>query len=253
MKHLHKTALVTGASRGIGRAICEELLRSEYSVIGLSRNIKQSDPEFNAIAVENGVKFLSIKADISAFEDFDKVVKFTKENFSSLNLLVHNAGVAPLERKDVLEMDFQSYERVMQINLTGPIFLTQKLFPLMEKQVASSIVYVSSISADVASTNRAEYCISKAGLSMFAKVMADRLAKTNISVFEIRPGIIETDMTKPVLGKYKEMINNGLVPKGRIGLPEDVAKALRALVSGDFEYSNGLCIELSGGMQIRNL
>ncbi len=141
----------------------------------------------------------------------------------------------------------------MQINLSGPIFMTQKLFPLMEKSDSGSIVLVSSISAEVASVNRAEYCISKAGLSMFAKILADRLAKTNINVFEVRPGIIETDMTKPVLEKYKKLIDDGLVPIGRIGQPDDVAKAIRALVSGDFDYTNGLCVEISGGMQIRSL
>ncbi|MEA1878943.1 MAG: 3-ketoacyl-ACP reductase [Bacteroidota bacterium] len=248
-----KTALVTGASRGIGKAICIELLNSGYSVVGLSRSINTVDADLNRIAKENQVFYSGIRADVSKTQDYDKVYDFIKKEFGMLNLLVHNAGVAQMERKDVLEMSVDSYNRVMQINLFGPVFLTQKLFPLMKQLESGSIVFVSSISADVASINRAEYCISKAGLSMFAKVMAERLAKTKINVFEIRPGIIETDMTKPVLNKYNKLINDGLVPKGRIGQPEDIALALRALVSGDFAYTNGLCLEISGGMQIRSL
>jgi len=253
MTVLPKTALVTGASRGIGKAICKELLQAGYSVVGLSRNIQTSDAGLNKIAKDNQVYYSGIQADVSKSKDYDKVFDLIQKEFGVLNLLVHNAGVAPLERKDVLEMSMESYNRVMQINLSGPIFLTQKLFPLMEQAQSGSIVYVTSISADVASVNRAEYCISKAGLSMFAKVMAERLAKTNINVYEIRPGIIETDMTKPVLEKYNKLINEGLVPKGRIGQTVDIARALRALVSGDFDYANGLCVEISGGMQIRTL
>ena len=253
MTPLPKTALVTGASRGIGKAICKELLQKGYSVIGLSRSIKATDTELNGIAKEKKVYYSGISADVSNIDDYEKIFDFVKREFGELNLMVHNAGVAPLERKDVLEMTLESYNRVMQINLFGPIFLTQKLFPLMEQVQSGSIVFVSSISAELASTNRAEYCISKAGLSMFAKVMAARLAKSDINVFEVRPGIIETDMTKPVLNKYNRLINEGLVPKGRIGQPEDVARALRALVSGDFDYANGICVEISGGMQIRSL
>lgn len=253
MTVLPKIALVTGASRGIGKAICKELLHSGYSVIGLSRSINTTDVDLNRIAKENQVSYSGIRADVSNTQDYEKVFEFIRKEFGMLNLLVHNAGVAPLERKDVLEMSVDSYNRVMQINLFGPVFLTQKLFPLMELAESGSIVFISSISADVASINRAEYCISKAGLSMFAKVMAERLARTKLIVFEIRPGIIETDMTKPVLNKYNKLIEEGLVPKGRIGQPEDIALALRALVSGDFAYTNGLCVEISGGMQIRSL
>lgn len=253
MSNSLKTALVTGASRGIGKAICKELLQAGYTVIGLSRNISLRDAVLDDIAKENYVQYSGVKADVSNADDYNKVYDIVKEKFGILNLLVHNAGVAPLERKDVMEMSVESYNRLMQINLSGPIFMTQKLFPLMENTDSGSIVLVSSISAEVASVNRAEYCISKAGLSMFAKILADRLAKTNINVFEVRPGIIETDMTKPVLGKYNKMIDDGLVPRGRIGQPDDVAKSIRALVSGDFDYTNGLCVEISGGMQIRSL
>ncbi|MCK5821300.1 MAG: 3-ketoacyl-ACP reductase [Bacteroidales bacterium] len=248
-----QTALVTGASRGIGKAICIELLQSGYSVIGLSRNIQSTDSLLNEIAKVNQVSYLAIQADVSDIQAYQRVYDFVQKEFGTLNLLVHNAGVAPLERTDVLEMSLESYSRVMQINLLGPIFLTQKLFPLMEQVESGSIVYVTSISAEVASINRGEYCISKAGLSMFAKLMAERLAKTKINVFEIRPGVIETDMTKPVLDKYNKMIDEGLVPIGRIGQPEDIARALKALVSGDFSYTNGMCVEISGGMQIRTL
>jgi len=253
MTSLPKTALVTGASRGIGKAICKELLQSGYSVIGLSRSIQAIDTELNGIAKDKKVYYSGISADVSNIDDYEKIFDFVKREFGELNLMIHNAGVAPLERKDVLDMTLESYNRVMQINLFGPIFLTQKLFPLMEQVLSGSIVFVSSISAELASTNRAEYCISKAGLSMFAKVMAARLAKSDINVFEVRPGIIETDMTKPVLTKYNRLISEGLVPEGRMGQPEDVARALRALVSGDFDYANGICVEISGGMQIRSL
>ncbi len=249
----NKTALVTGASQGIGKAICLELLKAGYSVIGLSRNIEKSVPELSQFAAKAQVHYSGIQADMADMKSYQRVFEYVKKTFGSLNLLVHNAGVAPEERRDVLEMTLESYNRVMQINLTGPVFLTQKLFPLFAEGDKGSIVIVSSISAEVASTNRAEYCISKAGLSMFSKILAVRFEKTNIGVFEIRPGIIETEMTKPNLEKYTNLINNGLVPQGRIGQPEDVAKALRALVSGDFDYSNGFCLEISGGMQIRTL
>ena len=145
MNDLHKTALVTGASRGIGKAICKELLQSGYSVIGLSRNIRNNDPHLNKIAHSKSVRYEVIQADVSESQEYDKIFEFIKSEFGKLNLLVHNAGVAPEERKDVLEMTLESYTKVMQVNLGGPIFLTQKLFPLLEHEKNGSVVFISSI------------------------------------------------------------------------------------------------------------
>lgn len=249
----NRLAVVTGASRGIGRAIAKELLRNAYSVIGVSRNGLEADPELVQLALEKQVDYYGFQADITKKSDHQKLKEYVAAQSKALNLLVHNAGIAPKERKDVIQMSRASYDQVMETNLHGPVFLTQTLLPLMDLNVPGSIVFVTSISAVVASLNRAEYCISKAGLSMFSRLMAQRLAQTAISVYEIRPGIIETDMTLPVLEKYQTMIQSGLVPKGRMGQPEDVAKVVRALVSGDFAYASGSCIEVSGGMQIRSL
>ncbi|MCD6347969.1 MAG: 3-ketoacyl-ACP reductase [Bacteroidales bacterium] len=253
MEVFRKYALVTGSSRGIGRSTAIELMSAGYCVIGISRNIDLNDKELIDLAGKHDVSYDCLRADVSIHDDQLRISDFVKEKSDYLNVLVHNAGVAPLERKDVLEMSRESFDRVMGINLGAPVFLTQLLYPLLSKASSAQLIFVSSISAVTASVNRAEYCMSKAALSMFSQVMADRLAQSSIRVYEVRPGIIETDMTKPVLDDYKTQIANGLVPQNRMGQPKDIAAVIRSLVSGDFDYANGLVLEVSGGMQVRSL
>ncbi len=174
-------------------------------------------------------------------------------------MLVNNAGVAPEKRLDILETTPESYDRLLSINTRGAFFLTQKIANQMIHQVREQesgnpcIIFISSISASVSSSSRAEYCISKAALSMAAKVFADRLAEFGINVYEVRPGIIRTEMTDPVKEKYDRLIAEGLIPQKRWGFPEDVAKAVAALACGDFAYSTGLVVDVSGGMNIQRL
>lgn len=252
MTKVRKTAVVTGASRGIGLATCEELIQNGYSVLGVSRKMA-FDGKIKKMAEFHQQELYEISADISKPDDQDRIREYTKSIFGKLDLLVNNAGVAPLIREDVLNMSYESYERVMQINLFGPVFLTNKLHSLLKAGDRPAIVFVTSISASTASVNRAEYCISKSGLSMYAQVLAKRLASENISVFEIRPGVIDTDMIQSVRQTYLEMAESETIPQHRLGKPEDVAVVVRALVSGDFNYAQGLIVEVSGGMQIRSL
>jgi NAD(P)-dependent dehydrogenase (short-subunit alcohol dehydrogenase family) len=181
------------------------------------------------------------------------------EKFDRIDVLVNNAGVAPEKRADVLETSPESYDRVLSINARGAYFLTQKVARHMirqkEKDSAghSCIIFISSISAYVSSPSRPEYCISKAALSMAAKIYADRLAEYGINVYEVRPGIIQTGMTASVREKYDRLIAEGLIPQKRWGQPEDVARAVAALAGGDFAYSTGLVVEVSGGMNIQSL
>jgi len=243
-----KTAVVTGASRGIGYAIGVELAARGYQVVGVSRNIEPGNP-FS----------LTIKADIADIGSHSLILSEIAAKFGRIDLLVNNAGVAPLKREDVLVTGPESFDRLMNINLRGPFFFTQMVVNYMlesrdsARPERTSVIFISSVSAVASSPERAEYCISKAGLSMAAQVYADRLAPAGISVYEIRPGVIYTDMTAGVKEKYDQKIAGGLIPEGRWGQPEDIAKAVAALASGDIPYATGAIIELSGGMNIRHL
>ena len=248
---MKKTALVTGASRGIGRAISLKLLANGYHLIGVSRHIDQHDEGLCEAAEKARVTFTALCADVAQRTDHDKIFDTVNDTFGCLNVFVQNSGVAPLVRTDILAMTEESYDRVMAINLKGPVFLTQKLFPLFGAADLARLIYITSISAHMASINRGEYCLSKAGLSMFAQLMATRTSGTGVKVFEIKPGIIETDMTKPVMEKYQAMIADGLIPEGRMGQSEDIAKVVISLVKGDFDYAHGSVLEISGGMQIQ--
>jgi len=167
--------------------------------------------------------------------------------------LVNNAGIAPRVRNDLLEASEESFEEVLGTNLQGPYFLTRDAAKLMLERGSGRIVFVTSISSYTASTNRGEYCVSKAGLSMAAQLYASRLAPEGIGVFEVRPGIIETDMVAPVLDKYKRLAKEGLLPQGRLGRPEDVALAVRAVADGSLDYSAGQVIDVDGGFHLRSL
>lgn len=243
-----KVGIVTGASRGIGLAISESLASKGYQVVGISRNIEPGSPFA-----------LAIKADISDIEGHAVILSKIIEKFGRIDLLVNNAGVAPLKRVDILEAGVESFDRLMSINLRGPFFFTQMVVNCMiereerEEGDRPGVIFITSVSAVASSPERAEYCISKAGLSMAAQVYADRLAGSGIAVYEIRPGVIYTDMTAAVKEKYDQRIAQGLIPEGRWGLPADVAKTVVALASGEIPYATGAVIEVSGGMNIRHL
>jgi len=243
-------AVVTGGSRGIGKAIAEELLKIDYSVIVTARN-KSSDIEELEKAYQGKVHF--VPCDISKEEDRKNLAFFVKDSFGSLDLLVNNAGVAPRERKDILEITPDDFDYLTDINLKGTFFVTQELTPLLIKNEKSRIVNISSMSVYTASVNRGEYCISKAGISMITKLFAARLAEYGVSVIEIRPGIIETDMTSKVKEKYEKLISEGITPIRRMGQPLDVAKCVVSVAEGNFDFCTGTVIDCDGGFNVRIL
>lgn len=257
-------ALITGAARGIGREIVIELADIGYEVAGVDivydpDNFKSGLFEIKRKLDEKGIEFLPLQGDISSLEDQDKILEQVLSHFGRIDVLVNNAGIAPEKRKDILQTTPESYDRVFQVNARGAFFLTQKVSLLMldllrqNPEATPCFVFISSISANVSSPNRAEYCISKAALSQTARIFAHRLAEDGINVYEVRPGIIKTDMTAPVKEKYDRLIKDGLIPQKRWGIPQDVGKAVAALVQGAFSYSTGMIVEISGGMNIRRL
>ncbi|MCG3179605.1 MAG: 2-dehydro-3-deoxy-D-gluconate 5-dehydrogenase [Phycisphaerae bacterium] len=256
-------ALVTGAGQGIGRGIALALAGAGYDIVA---NDIVADPNNKAKGVyevadrveELGRRCLPVQGDVSSMDDHRRVIESAVRAFGGIDVLVNNAGVAPKVRMDMLEMTAESYDRLMNINLRGPFFLTQAVANQMIRQAGRSqkpvVVFISSISATVSSTGRAEYCLSKAGVSMAARLFADRLAKHDITVFEIRPGIIATDMTSVVKEKYDKLIHEqGLLPQARWGTPEDIGRAVVALAQGCFAYSTGQVIEVGGGFGIPRL
>jgi len=257
-------AIITGASRGIGRAICISLASSGYNIAGISRTLettgsKKGLNELKPIIEDMGSGFLALEADIADVNRHIDLLSEINKNFGRIDLLVNNAGVAPIKRIDILKTSTESFDRLIDINLRGPFFFSQTVVNFMmdikEKtpDYKPAIIFITSVSAALSSPERAEYCISKAGLSMASQVFADRLSGSGINVFEIRPGIIQTDMTAPVKEKYDKQIAEGLIPQGRWGKPEDIARAVNSLANGGFPYSTGTIIEISGGMNIRHL
>ena len=257
-------AVVTGAGRGIGRAVVLALVREGFDVVGVDIVFEPGNTRTGLFEVKKrvaalGGRFLPVAGDVSRVEDHDRILDAAVGVCGRIDVLVNNAGVAPARRADVLETSTESYDRLMAVNARGPFFLTQNAARRMAVQkprrdgIGPAAVFITSISAVVSSTNRAEYCLSKAALSMAATVFADALAPKGIAVYEVRPGVIATDMTAGVKDKYDRLIAAGLVPQGRWGRPEDVGRAVAALVRGDFAYSTGAVIEVSGGMNIRRL
>jgi NAD(P)-dependent dehydrogenase (short-subunit alcohol dehydrogenase family) len=239
-------ALVSGASRGIGRAIVEALQGIGYTVVGLARSASEGPPEILACDV----------ADLARHDDvFTRIAG----RHGRLDLFVSNAGIAPAERRDILETTPASFDRVLDTNLRGAFFLAQQAARMMlagRDTVPGwrpRMVFITSVSARTASRSRVEYCVSKAGLSMVARVFAERLAGDGIPVFEVRPGIIHTDMTAPVQEKYDAAIAGGLVPQRRWGEPADVARTVAALARGDFDYATGSVIDVGGGLHLPRL
>lgn len=256
--------LVTGAGRGLGRGIALQLARQGCSVaINFAGNraaAEETAASCRAAASSHGQRFLPIQADIALAPDRARLLRTTLEHFGEIDALVNNAGIGPKGRADVTEMTESSYEEVMRTNLQGPHFLTQAVArhwlgrrPASVLSSGFKIIFVTSISADTASVNRGEYCISKAGLSMAAQVWAARLAADGILVAELRPGIMATDMTSGVKDKYEALLAQGLVPQGRWGTPEDVGLAVGAVIEGRFPFSTGAVFHVDGGFHLRRL
>ena len=246
-----KTALVTGSTRGIGRGIADSLLAEGYAVI-YSGTHAQRPAGIPATAAYHG-------CDISKPADREAVFAFAMDTYGRLDVLVNNAGVAPLMRRNILETDEESFDRVLGVNLKGTFFMCQQAAKLMidcKERIdgcAPRIVNIGSVSAYASSPNRGEYCISKAGLSMVTALFADHLAPFGIPVFEVRPGIIQTDMTQGVLQRYEEQIRDGLTPIRRLGRPSDVAGAVLACCSGLLDFSAGQVLDADGGFGLRRL
>ena len=241
------TSIVTGASRGIGRAVAVELART-HAVIATYRGRRDAAESLRA---ETGCEIF--QCDISAAADRAALLAFARERFDGLDLLVNNAGIAPRERRDLLEATEESFDELIATNLKGPHFLTQQAARWMLEGRRGRIVFVTSISAYTASVNRGEYCMSKAGLSMSAALYAERLAACGIPVFEVRPGIIRTDMIAKVEQVYEEKIAGGLLPQRRMGEGADVARAVRAIADGLLDYSTGQVLNVDGGFHLRSL
>ncbi len=257
-----KTVLVTGSSRGIGRGIALEMAGRGFNVAVNYSGNKEAAAETLALCRERAQSedqvFKAFQADISIREHRTRLLQEVIEGFGDFHGLINNAGVAPKERLDLLEMGEESFDRLMTINLKGAFFLTQEVsrYWLSKDSFRKdfrSIVFVTSVSSEMISINRGEYCIAKTGLSMSAKLFARRLAAENIGVYEIRPGIIQTDMTGGVKDKYDKLISDGLVPQRRWGFPDDIGRAAASLVQGDFAYSTGSVIHVDGGLHIPEL
>ncbi|MBN1582371.1 MAG: 3-ketoacyl-ACP reductase [Anaerolineae bacterium] len=252
-------ALVTGGGRGIGLGIARCLAAEGYDLaicgVRSQDRVQTTLDDLGSL----GVEVLYCQADVSDSQDRARLLGEIKARYGRLNVLVNNAGVAPRTRADILEATEESYERVMSINLKGPYFLTQAVARWMIAQQQETpdfrgcIINVSSISATVASPSRGEYCLSKAGVSMATQLWAVRLGEFGIPVYEVRPGVIETDMTAVVKEKYDKLIAGGLTVQPRWGFPEDVGRAVASLVRGDFPYSTGQVIMVDGGLTLQRL
>lgn len=254
-----KVALVTGAARGIGRAIAAQLAADGYAVAINFVSSQQHADSLKADIESSGGVAVCCKADISSADDRAALIDGVKSRFGRLDLLVNNAGIAPTVRADMLDATEESFSRLLDVNLRGPYFLTQAAARWMVGLKRSGridtprVAFITSISAYATSINRGDYCVSKAALSMAAQLWAHRLAEFGIPVIEIRPGVIETDMTAGVKDKYDKLIGDGLFPQKRWGTPQDVARAVSAFARGDLDYSTGVSIDVSGGFQIRRL
>ncbi len=255
---MEKTAIVTGASRGLGYAIARQLGLDGYQVVILATGPQEKYEEALQKLTDLGIIWHYVQGSIDASEDRKRLLEETLLRFGRVDVLVNNAGVAPLERKDILEMSEESFDRVIGINTKGTLFLTQLVANQMLKQEwigkkRGTIVNVGSCSAEVSSTSRGEYCISKAGVSMVTQLFADRLAPEGILVHEVRPGVIATDMTSAVKEKYDAMLKQGVFPIKRWGTPEDVADAVSVFCSDKILYTTGSYLDIDGGFHIRRL
>jgi len=256
---MKKVALVTGGSRGIGLGIAKALAKAGFDLA--INGVRDEDAVKDALAelTQLGAEVIYCQGDVSQSAAREEILNKIKSHFGRLNVLVNNAGVAPKERKDILEATEESFDYVLSTNLKSTYFLSQAAANWMVAQKSENvgfegaIINVSSVSATVVSVNRGEYCIAKAGMSMATQLFAARLGEYNIPVFEVRPGIIATDMTAKVTEKYDKLIAEGLTVQRRWGFPDDVGKAVAALAAGSFPYSTGQVIMVDGGMNIPRL
>ncbi len=253
-----KVALITGASRGIGFAIARRLGQDGFRLALVATGDIEKNKETLDILTEDKIDWTYIQADISKSCDRERIVDETISRYGRIDVLVNNAGVAPKNRADLLDMTEESFDRVLSVNTKGNMFLTQKVAKAMIGQEklfrkTGTIINISSCSAEVSSTSRGEYCISKAGVSMLTLLYADRLAKEGILVHEIRPGVIATDMTHVVTDKYNKMIEDGVFPIARWGQPEDIADAVSAFADDHFLFTTGNYIDVDGGFHIKRL
>jgi len=254
-------ALVTGGSRGLGSGVALALAAAGYSVAinyrGDAAAAAATAAACRKRATGDEQRFHPLQADVASAADRARLLAATLEQFGSVEVLVNNAGIAPRQRADLLEATEESFAEVLATNLTGPYFLTQAVARHWLDQPAAArrraVIFVNSISAAYASVSRGEYCVSKAGLAMARELFAVRLAEAGIGVYEVRPGLMETDMTRAVKEKYDALIAEGLVPQGRWGTPEDVGRAVAALVSGDFDFSQGTVVDVDGGFSLLRL
>lgn len=257
---MRKVALITGGARGIGFGIAARLAAEGHDIAVMDVHEEEAVVAALAQLRAAGARTLYCRADVSLAADRARALAAIGEEFGRLDVLVNNAGVAPRQRADLLEATEESYERVMRINLQGPYFLTQAVANWMVRQKRADpafggcIVNISSTSATVVSTSRGEYCVSKAGVSMMTQLFAARLGEFDIPVYEIRPGIIKTDMTAVVREKYDRLIfEQGILPQRRWGMPEDVARAAAMMVRGDIAYSTGQVVVVGGGLTLQQL
>ncbi len=255
---MKRTAVVTGGSRGIGYAISRRLGQDGFQVVILSSGGQEKyQDKLDELAGE-GIEYLYVQGDIGKQEDRLRLVKEAVDRFGGIHVLVNNAGVAPRVRTDLLDLTEESFDRVININTKGNLFLTQAVAKQMlsqpwEGKKRGTIINISSCSSVVSSVNRGEYCVSKAGISMLTTLFADRLAGDGILVHEVRPGVIATDMTSGVREKYDRLIAEGEFPIARWGTPEDVAGVVSALAGDDFLYTTGNYIDVDGGFHIKRL
>ena len=249
-----KTAVITGAGRGIGAAIADKLASEHWDVAIFARK-PQADGHVQCaeIARKYGVTARYYVCDVSKAEDRQKTVEAIIRDFGGIDALVNNAGVAPKVRAGLLEMTEESFDYVMGVNLKGTLFLSQLVARHFVEKKSGAIVNIGSCSATVVSTNRGEYCISKAGIAMVTQLFAVEMAKYGVNVYEIRPGVIATDMTACVKEKYDRLIAGGLTLQPRWGQPEDVAKAVAMMLRGDIGYSTGQVVNVGGGLEVVRL
>ncbi len=254
-----KVALVTGGSRGIGLGIVTQLAQQGFNMAINGVRPKEGVVDVLASIKAHGVEVIYCQGNVALSADRAKILQEVKDHFGQLNILVNNAGIAPRERRDVLSTSEASFDEVLDTNLKSCYFLTQAAANWMIEQKESnpdfsgSIINISSISATVASVNRGEYCVSKAGISMVTQLFAARLGEYFIPVYEVRPGVIATDMTAGVKEKYDNLIAQGLCVQPRWGTPEDVGKAVGALAAGSFPYSTGQVFMVDGGLTMPRL
>lgn len=256
---MKRVALITGGTRGIGFGVAQSLARDGFDLTVCGVRDESAVGTALEVLRSLGADVMYCRCDVAQREARAEMIAAICQHFGRLHVLVNNAGIAPRERRDILAATEESFEHVLRTNLQGPYFLTQTVVNwLVEQKTADAnfagcIVNVSSVSATVASVNRGEYCISKAGVAMATQLWAARLGEFNIPVYEVRPGVIKTDMTAGVQDKYDKLFRDGLAVQRRWGTPEDVGKAVASLARGDFPYSTGQVIMVDGGLTIQRL